>query len=1362
MAKILGLDLGTNSIGWALVDTQNDNNQIIDKGVRIFSEGVKIEKGVESSKAAERTGFRSARKLKFRRKLRKINTLKVLIKNNMCPLEMGQIQLWKDKKVYPLVPEFMDWQRTHEDKNPYFFRAKAVEKKLSSFDLGRVFYHLSQRRGFLSNRLEAPTNDDLIETTKQQIEERLQTASNHTELYDELTQYFKDLDISDEKVKKLKNAIEKILKSKNIEFEDERKFIENILNKKENLGPVKKAIQELTEKIEISGCKTMGQYFYTLYQKGERIRNQYTHREEHYKHEFDEICRIQELSEKLKSDLYKAIFYQRPLRSQKGLVGKCTFEPSKARCPISHPEFEKFRMLCFINNIKVRDNEKSDLRPLNKIEREKIKSKFYRRSKPSFEFADIIKELKIKETDSKIKLINFPAHTSVSGNPVSSYFKDLFGNDWEKVNIKYEYINPEGKVKECNANINDIWHVLFTYESNEKLKEFAEQKLKLTPTQTALFLRTPIKQGYANLSLKAIKKINIFLEEGYIYTFAAFVAKIPDIVGEEIWLKNQKQIKETLYTIIEGHNDYKLRKQIVNDLIGWHKNEFANAHSKYELDETDKKAIIDKIISFYGGKTWTGKTKQEQDSIEKEITTEFINCLHNSHGLSYAFAKIDRVDEKIKTYLKVSFNLTDKEISKIYHPSDVEMYKASKENPKDGKRYLGSPLVASVKNPVAMKTLHQLRYLINALIKDNIIDAETQINIELARDLNDANVRKAIETYQRQNEQKRMEYVNKTKEHFGKDYQPSADEILKYQLWEEQNHICLYTGGSIGIAEFIGADPKYDIEHTVPRSLSYDNSQMNLTLCENKFNRDIKKNKIPTELSNHKEILPRIESWQKKIGELHYKIENTKKASRAASTKEAKDRAIQQRHVLRFEYDYWKGKYDRFTMTEVKEGFKNSQLNDTRIMTKFARAYLKTIFDKVYPVKGTATAAFRKLWGIQEYNEKKERVNHIHHAIDAITIACMTKSKYDLLAKFYQADEHNNKREVHELLARLKPWETFVQDVQSIETDTFIYHHTDDNVTKQSKKKLRKRGKIQYTVNEQNEKQPVYLQGDTVRGSLHKDSVYGAIKQNDVIRYVIRKNVEDLKPSDIENIVDNVVKEKIKEFVKNDGIGILKKEIWMNKEKGVRIKKVRCFTPSVTNPIKLKTHRDVSKQDYKQSINVTNDSNYLMGIYNGINKKGKVIRDFEIVNYLEAGTLSKFSKIEKNKPVHILSDYIIKDNTELKLYQILKPGLKVILYENDIDEIWDLDNIQLNKRLYIITGLSSFQIKNKYDFGAIVLKHHGEARPSTHPELKVQSGDFEPNEKYMPVRTFLHSRFNAAIESKDFTISPTGKIKRME
>ena len=83
--RILGLDTGTNSLGWAVVDQEESGQYtLIDKGVVIFQEGVKIEKGVESSKAAERTEHRALRRQYFRRRLRKIEVLRALMKYDLC------------------------------------------------------------------------------------------------------------------------------------------------------------------------------------------------------------------------------------------------------------------------------------------------------------------------------------------------------------------------------------------------------------------------------------------------------------------------------------------------------------------------------------------------------------------------------------------------------------------------------------------------------------------------------------------------------------------------------------------------------------------------------------------------------------------------------------------------------------------------------------------------------------------------------------------------------------------------------------------------------------------------------------------------------------------------------------------------------------------------------------------------------------------------------------------------------------------------------------------------------------------------------------------------------------------------------
>jgi len=225
MAKILGLDLGTNSIGWAVVEKDGTEFSLLDKGVRIFSEGVKSEKGIESSRAAERTGFRSARKIKFRRKLRKYETLKVLAENNMCPLTIDEVVAWRKSgfKKYPLNDEFLKWLRTDDDQNinPYYFRDKASRGKANLYELGRAFYHIAQRRGFLSNRLDQSA-EGIFEEHCPKIEDVILEALTVQDLKTEITDYFDGLDIFDttEKsgYKKDLDEGEKKLKSLFIEF----------------------------------------------------------------------------------------------------------------------------------------------------------------------------------------------------------------------------------------------------------------------------------------------------------------------------------------------------------------------------------------------------------------------------------------------------------------------------------------------------------------------------------------------------------------------------------------------------------------------------------------------------------------------------------------------------------------------------------------------------------------------------------------------------------------------------------------------------------------------------------------------------------------------------------------------------------------------------------------------------------------------------------------------------------------------------------------------------------------------------------------------------------------------------------------
>jgi len=137
MAKTLGLDLGTNSIGWALID--NRLNKILGMGSRIFPMGVENlgDGDKEMSENASRTGARGIRRQFFRRRLRKKILLKALSENQMCPLLAKDFDDWKKTKQFP-SEKLRNWFAL----NPYELRQKALNEKITLEEIGRIFYHL--------------------------------------------------------------------------------------------------------------------------------------------------------------------------------------------------------------------------------------------------------------------------------------------------------------------------------------------------------------------------------------------------------------------------------------------------------------------------------------------------------------------------------------------------------------------------------------------------------------------------------------------------------------------------------------------------------------------------------------------------------------------------------------------------------------------------------------------------------------------------------------------------------------------------------------------------------------------------------------------------------------------------------------------------------------------------------------------------------------------------------------------------------------------------------------------------------------------------------------------------------------------
>lgn len=1362
MSKTIGIDLGTNSIGLSVRNNECGRN-ILDQleyfNSVIFKSGVGTAKTGEFSFAAKRTEKRSIRRLYQARKYRIWATLKLLIENDCCPLSMEDLEKWSRydktqglKRQYPIhATAFEQWVRLDFDgdgvadySSPFQLRAELTEKQfdfsnqVDRFKLGRALYHIAQRRGFKSSKGETIKEQEKIESED----------------------YF-ETDISAALKKSEENKAGK-----------------------------------LSEYKEENGLPTIGCAFYHLEKNGIRVRNsEYQAVRSQYKGEISHIFDFQSGLDK-NGVFYKrlvsekkgegTIFYKRPLRSQKGLVGNCTLEPDKPRCPISHPEFEIFRAWCLINNIRFGE----DLKETLSIEQKEqlYKDKFLL-TRSSFKFQEIREWIQKRvgtSLDYGAKTINYKDKVSVSGCPISGRMKNLLGEDWEnwlfetgetKTNRK------SGEIKLITYDAIDLWHVCFSYDEPEYVEEFAKNKLHFDDNQTRQLVRIfgAIQQGYGMLSLKAVKNINRFLQKGLIYTDAVLLAKLPDIFKDE-WDNVEKDVIAEVDRIIDKNRQQKQLFNIVNALIANYKSleiteQFANKNYDYKLDSSDLKDVRETVIKSIGEKTWAKKDLLDQYQLLEDVANLYQQFFASEKRDYY---KLPRVADALAAFLREKYEfLSEKDLRKIYHPSMIDFYAPSKpEIIEDGRclKLLGSPVIGALKNPMAMRVLHTLRKQVNALLKatdeygNALIDEDTRVVVETARELNDANMRWAIEAYQREREAENKEYEKLIREFYPdrllnkddvdivrlacdqhdipekgsivsgapKDKKRAEGvpvykkDVTKYRLWLEQGCRCPYTGKIINMTNLFD-DNAFDIEHTIPRSLSFDDSLANLTICDAHFNRTIKKNQMPTQLANYEEIKLRLRPWFDKVEQLKDNVEYWKTQSKRAVTKERKDKCIRQRHLWQMELDYWQNKVSRFTMTEVTSGFRNNQLNDTRIITKYAYHYLKTVFNKVEVQKGSVTANFRKMLGVQSLDEKKSRDKHSHHAIDATVLTLIpTSAQRDrMLELFYKIQEKKRfnentseiDRELEREIRNCGLSGNVSEIVPFIENNILVNHVSKDQTLTPARRKARVRGKEVFVKNKQGELVNKWITGDSIRGQLHGETFYGAITQgkkdgngkllrnedgtiamSDEVFYVVRRVLkyksssvdagftswDDLEKSIVDKDFFVVLKAQFPEGTSfkeacEKGIYMFRR----NKAGKIdysedcrlnKVRHVRCFT-SVKNPLAIKNQTYLSNKPYKQKYYAEMGDLYVMCKYEDSDNKEKEFRLYGLYDISENRRMGL-----EDIPTSIENK---KGNKTLWLSHVLKKGDMFLLYKDSINELIDLDNDMLSQRLYVVRGFEN-------------------------------------------------------------------------
>ncbi len=1180
-----------------------------------------------------------------------------------------------------------------------------------------------------------------------------------------------------------------------------------------------KKSKNLNEYMELLHLSTIGCAFYQMECDGIRVRDnsEYQAVQSQYQKEVKHICNFQHI-DTIAPALYTGlistkqgegtIFYRRPLRSQKNNVGKCTLEPNHRRCPQSHPDFEEFRALSFINNIKYRTDPTGEWVSLTDSERMELFEKLFTHSKATFKFEDIRKWLENRYSGIRFSYdehtINYRDHTTVSGCPVISRLRKILGAEWRTTTIstsKTRLNLKTGEVHSVSYNYEDLWHLAYSSDDYEQLSEFAKVQMHLDDKQTGELTRmwSAIQEGYTSLSLKAIRNILPLLRQGLIYSEAVALAKIPDIIGQDRWESAKDKLLSEYTRLTEHTNRARLAYNIANTLIANYKSRTINEQQgfkdiHYTLDETDFNEVNKCIINTLSEKRWNDMPVEKQRRLQQDIAQLYQQFFASSERDYY---KVPRWGDTLKQHLAVLFpDIPAQNWDKLYHHSQIDKF--PQQHDSNNNLTLGTPDIGSIKNPVALRALHVLRRTVNGLLQEGIIDESTRVVVETAREMNDANWRWAIENYQKLREKENQSIAEIIKE-----YRPNytdddiekgrllfeqsiiqastrqerekvesfALDMQKYKLWKEQKFQCLYSGKYINVKDLFDNNVT-QIEHTVPRSISFDNSLTNKTVCLTQANRE-KNNCIPSELPHYDEILNRIKPWQEYLNHIKAQIELWKGKSRTATTVERKNTCIRQKHLWELERDYWQAKVRTFTIQkdEIGQGFLNSQLVDTRIITKYAFHYLKSVFSRVDVEKGSVTADFRKILGIQSTDEKKDRSKHSHHAIDAavLTMIPVSAQRDRMIELFYQCDE--TKGWEHDLLCSKLDNEIAACHigsinglVETIENNILINHITKDQTLSPAKKP-------RYVNNKRQAGQ--WNQGDCIRGSLHKDSYYGAIQSsNGELLMAVRKPINSLTEKDLETIIDPALKDAIRtqinRYISTEEISFAKaieKDIYMLDRSGAPIKHdrngrpiapirhVRCYAKAGRGFLKKDTALQIkqqtypSKQDYKNSYYAQNDDNYLCLLYDGMTK-GKPKKEFRLINYFETIQLG----ISNPEQLFLEPEFAFYEgNRSMHLKAILKKGSRVILYSNRIEEVQDLDNDGLSRHLYIVYKFNSMGTPTLY------LRHHLEARKEAECDASETDTCYQPN-KPASYLTLKATNFQALIEHYHFEVDTLGNI----
>ncbi len=316
---------------------------------------------------------------------------------------------------------------------------------------------------------------------------------------------------------------------------------------------------------------------------------------------------------------------------------------------------------------------------------------------------------------------------------------------------------------------------------------------------------------------------------------------------------------------------------------------------------------------------------------------------------------------------------------------------------------------AKIGNPIARKALTEAIKQVRAIVQEYGLPG--RIHVELARDVGKSKeerdeIRFGIEKRNKQKDWLREQFIATV----GQEAK-SGEDILRFELWREQNGRCLYTDREIHPNAIVASDNSVQIDHILPWSRSGDDSFVNKTLCFAGANQE-KKGRTPFEWFGTEE-----QRW----------IQFAEGVETNKSMKGRKKR----NYLLK-------------DTSLLEEKFRPRNLNDTRYACRLladalARMYPDDGPRRVFARPGPLTDRLRRGWGIQDLKKDSEgnRVaDDRHHALDALVVAATTEGALQKLTRAFQEAE---KIGAHRDFARLDPpWPGFVAETKAKLPTVFV------------------------------------------------------------------------------------------------------------------------------------------------------------------------------------------------------------------------------------------------------------------------------------------------------------------------------------